>query len=165
MAVPVEALTAANLTALDEDAAAWLLAVYSSGGKGEGAGSKPRGAAGALGRGALGQGALGRAACARAAGRGPAPVPPHPLAPPMRRPGAADAACADALAKFDAAARGAQAVVRYGRLDAAGASAGEARLLKAMGVDVAALEAEPCALQLVLLPHGAGKEEIDEYKL
>jgi hypothetical protein len=85
------------------------------------------------------------------------PTPNHHLS-------GATAPCKAELAKFDAAAKGAQAVVQYGRLNAAGASEREQRLLKAMGVDLAKLGAAPCELQVVLLPHGAGKEEIDEYK-
>jgi hypothetical protein len=91
-------------------------------------------------------------------------APPLPIAPARPLPFAA-AACSKELSKFESAARGAQAVVKYGRLDAsAGAGAPEERLLKSMGVDLRALEAAPCALQLVLLPHGTGKEEADEYK-
>ena len=123
LAVPVEALTPANLTALDADDAMWLLAVHGGAAKGEGDGGAP--------------------------------------------------ACADGLKKFEALAKGAQSVVRYGALAAgpaavaaadADADADAAGALRDMGVDLAALKERPCALQLVLLPHGAGKRDLDEYK-
>ncbi|GBF90666.1 hypothetical protein Rsub_03238 [Raphidocelis subcapitata] len=78
--------------------------------------------------------------------------------------GSEAAPCADELAKFDAAASAAQSIVRYGRLDASGADEEQRGALKAMGVDAAALAAAPCALQVVLLPAGAGKEEAGGYK-
>ncbi|KAI8463550.1 MAG: hypothetical protein J3K34DRAFT_526895 [Monoraphidium minutum] len=73
-------------------------------------------------------------------------------------------ACKEPVAAFDAAARAMQAVVRYATLDAGGASPGDRKLLGAMGVDLGALAAEPCALQVVLLPFDAGKAVLDEYK-
>lgn len=82
--------------------------------------------------------------------------------PPQNTP--PDASCSDELSKFEAAAKAAQAVVRYGALNAGGADAQQTKALSGMGVDTAALESSPCGLQVVMLPHGSGKADIDEYK-
>ena len=83
--------------------------------------------------------------------------------PPSTTPPAANA-CAESVAAFDAAAKAVQAIVKYGTLAAGGAPVGARGALKAMGLDFGALDAEPCALQVVLLPFGAGKADLDEYK-
>lgn len=78
--------------------------------------------------------------------------------------GGAGVTCESSLASFDAAAQSAQSVVRFGTLDASSASEPEIKALSAMGVDAGALKASPCDLQVVLLPDGRGKAELDEYK-
>jgi hypothetical protein len=110
-------------------------------------------------RGAQSAGARLRRPASGLSSAGPARSPPRAAAAPL-----VPAGCGEALAEFDAAARGAQAVVKYGTLDASGAGALQRRLLAAMGVDAAALAAAPCGVQAVLLPHGRAKADLDEYK-
>lgn len=76
------------------------------------------------------------------------------------------ATCSAELEKLSSLLREVQGIVQYGSVNAAAATAAEgsdASLLRQYGADVAALEADGCKLQLVLLPHGKGKAAKGDY--
>ncbi|WIA14176.1 hypothetical protein OEZ85_002717 [Tetradesmus obliquus] len=77
------------------------------------------------------------------------------------------ATCSAELEKLSSLLREVQSIVQYGSVNAAAAAAAaegnDASLLLQYGADVAALEADGCKLQLVLLPHGKGKAAKGNY--
>jgi hypothetical protein len=72
------------------------------------------------------------------------------------------ATCSSELQQLHSLLQEVQGVVQYGSINTASAGL-EPSQLPQYGVSAAALEAEGCQLQLVLLPHGKGKAAKGDY--
>jgi hypothetical protein len=75
---------------------------------------------------------------------------------------AEDNKCASQLEQLKKLVQDVQGIVNYGSVNAAAADVA-ASDLKSYGVDEAALQADGCALQMVLIPFGDDKDDVTRY--